>query len=263
MMNNQEQNWTNLWGSIPPEGISWHGTWIRYTPDQEVLTSFQGVRSFVPSQDNRVITHTNNYTYTDGSTEEKQWHIEKISCNRPDGTIHPASAAGRALSLGDGATVWISKNLETGKFFGGELFFQHQEWRTSVAMVYAGGSDLTGIAQVREHQGGFSERSLFSKDANLSGNWTGTKQSMTGDLSISAAEEIEGLELDPTEGKNETLFLDDGIIINCPKKVRLGLEIELVAGKLVAENKYKRLTVKYDKTGTFSQLISEVFNRQS
>jgi hypothetical protein len=34
-----------------------------------------------------------------------------------------------------------------------------------------------------------------------------------------------------------------------------------VVGKLVAEDLYKRLTVKDDQTGAFSQLISEVFNR--
>lgn len=65
-MNNKEQNWMSLFGHIPAERTFWHGTWTRYAPDQEVLTSFQAVRSFVPNQDSTVITHTNNYTYDDG-----------------------------------------------------------------------------------------------------------------------------------------------------------------------------------------------------
>jgi hypothetical protein len=59
-MHNQEQNWQNLFGDIPAEGISWHGTWTRYSPDQEVLTSFQGVRNFVPNQDNSQVMHRGN-----------------------------------------------------------------------------------------------------------------------------------------------------------------------------------------------------------
>ena len=260
-MNNQEQNWINLFGDLPADGISWCGTWTRYAPDQTVLKSFQGVRNFIPNEDNTVITHTNHFTYADGRTEETQWQIDKISCNHPDGMIHPASASGRALSFAAGANVWISKNLEPGKFFGGELFFKHQEWRTSIAMMYGGDRNLVGITQIREYLGSFPERSPAPKVENLSGNWTGTKQSMTADLSISAVEEIEGLNIDPTQGKNETFFLPDRIVVNCPKQVQVGEEFQLVAGKLVADNLYKRLTVKYDNTGNFSQLTSEVFNR--
>jgi hypothetical protein len=42
----------------------------------------------------------------------------------------------------------------------------------------------------------------------------------------------------------------------------IGEEFEIVAGKLFAENEYKRLTAKYDDSGAFTLLISEVFSLQ-
>ncbi|WP_353734945.1 hypothetical protein [Okeania sp. SIO1H4] len=71
------------------------------------------------------------------------------------------------------------------------------------------------------------------------------------------------LELDPTAGKNQTFFLPDGIVINVPEKVKIGEEFELVVGKMVIENKYKRMIIKYDKDGKFIQLISEVFDQKN
>jgi hypothetical protein len=44
--------------------------------------------------------------------------------------------------------------------------------------------------------------------------------------------------------------------------VSIGEAFDIVAGKLVAENKYTRLTAKYDAFGAFVLLISEVFYRQ-
>ena len=50
--------------------------------------------------------------------------------------------------------------------------------------------------------------------------------------------------------------------MNIPEKVKEGEEFELVVGKMVTDNKYKRMTVKYDKDGKFKQLISEVFEEK-
>nr|WP_287242134.1 MULTISPECIES: DUF3598 family protein [unclassified Okeania] len=76
-MNLQEQNWTNLFGNHTPEGIAWYGIWTRYSLELEVIKSFQSIRKFSANQDKTVINQQNNYTYADGSTEEKQWQIEK------------------------------------------------------------------------------------------------------------------------------------------------------------------------------------------
>ncbi|MEQ8969871.1 MAG: DUF3598 family protein [Coleofasciculus sp. C1-SOL-03] len=96
----------------------------------------------------------------------------------------------------------------------------------------------------------------------LLGSWQGTQQSMTADLNQSDPKPINELVLDPTQGKNQTFCLPDGVVVNSPPQLKLGEEFEIVAGKLVTANQYKRLTAKYDSSGAFVQLVLEVFHRQ-
>ena len=260
-MKAQEQNWTNLFGDRTPEGIAWHGTWTVYSPNQEVIKSFQGVRRFWANEDKTVITHTNNYTYPDGSTQEKTWQLEKQTCNQSDGVTHPAILSMRTLSFGQGANAWLSKRLESGKNFGVELFFRYQDWRTSVASIYADSGELDRITLIREHRGSFPNQPPGSEVKNISGKWIGKKEYMTPDLKVSPIEEPQYLVLYPTGGKNETFFLPDGVVVNIPKRLKLGEEFEMIAGKFVSDNEYKRLNAKYDESGEFTLLISEVFRQ--
>ncbi|MGK7922105.1 MAG: DUF3598 family protein [Trichodesmium sp.] len=261
-MNLQEQNWTNLFGNYTPEGIAWYGIWTRYSPELEVIKSYQGIRNFSANEDKTVITHRNNYTYADGTTEEIQWEIEKEIANQPDGLIHPALKLTRALSFGEGANGVLSPQLESGNRFGCELFFLHQNFRTSVVPIYAESGELARFTQIREHLNSYPDEKPGAELKNISGNWVGKKESMTPGLQIQQEPEMIELQLEPTQGKNKTFFLPDGIVINVPEKVKIGEEFELVAGKMVIENKYKRMTLKYDKDGKFKQLISEVFDRK-
>lgn len=260
-MNAQEQNWQNLFGNYTREGITWHGIWTVYSPDQEIVKFFQGVRSFRVNEEQTAIIQTNNYTYSDGSTAEKTWQIDKQSCDRPDGVTHPAIMSMRALSFGQGATAWVSKTLEPGKKSGAELFFRSKDWRTSVATIYDESGDLEKITLIREHLGS-SPNTAGPEIENLLGKWLGTKEEMNPDLKVSPAEETQALVLDPTEGKNETFFLPDRVVVNSPKRIKVGEQFEIVTGKQVSNDEYKRLTAKYDKSGAFTLLISEVFRRK-
>lgn len=260
-MNAQEQNWKNLFGDHTLEAISWHGVWTVYSPEKEIVKSFQCVRSFRLNEEQTAIIHTNNYTYPDGSTAEYTWQLEKQSCNQRDGVIHPASLSMRSLSFGQGAIAWLSKTLETGKKLGVELFFRYKDWRTSVSSIYEESGDLEKITVIREHLGSYPN-TAGPEIENLLGKWLGTKEEMNPELKVSAAEETHALVLDPTEGKNETFFLPDGVVVNSPKKIKVGEEFEIVTGKLVSNDEYKRLTCKYDKSGAFALLISEVFHRE-
>jgi Domain of unknown function (DUF3598) len=58
------------------------------------------------------------------------------------------------------------------------------------------------------------------------------------------------------------IFLPDNIIVNTPQKVNIGKEFEIVSSKLVTEHTYQRLTAKYNNSGAFTMLISEVFNQE-
>lgn len=257
-MNLQDKNWENLFGHITTEGISWHGIWTMYSPDKEIITSFKAVRRFQANEDKTVITHINKYTYSDGREEEKIWHIEKQTFSQPDGVIHPGLLSTRAVSFGEDKNAVVSKKLEAGKKFAGELFFRYQDWRTSVVSVYAESGDLERITIIREHLNSFPNTPAKAEIEQLS-RWSGRKEYLNSDLQISAEAENQELVLDPTKGKNKTIFMPDGIVVNVPERVNIKEEFEIVAGKLVADNEYQRLTAKYDNSGTFAMLISEVF----
>jgi hypothetical protein len=259
-MNLQEKNWENLFGHITTEGISWHGIWTMYSPDKEIITSFKAVRRFEANEDKTVITHINKYSYSDGREEEKIWHIEKQTCNQPDGIIHPGLLSTRAVSFGEDKNALVSKKLEAGKKIAGELFFRYEDWRTSVVTMYAESGDLEGITIIREHRNSFPNTPAKAEIEKFPGKWSGRKEYLNSDLQISASAENQQLVLYPTQGKNNTRFLPDGIVVNLPEKVNIGEEFELVAGKLVAENEYQRLTAQYENSGAFAMLISEVFS---
>ena len=261
-MNLQDKNWENLFGHITTEGIYWHGIWTTYSPDKEIITSFKAVRRFQANEDKTVITHINKYSYSDGREEEKIWHIEKQTYRQPDGVIHQGLLSMRAVSFGKDKNAVVSKKLEAGKNFAGELFFRYQDWRTSVVTMYSESGDLQRITIIREHQNSFPNTPASSEIEQLSRKWSGRKEYLNSDLQISASAENQELVLDPTKGKNKTISLPDGIVVNVPERVNIGEEFELVAAKLVAENEYNRLTAKYDNSGAFAMLISEVFSLQ-
>ncbi|BAY24494.1 hypothetical protein NIES2100_42890 [Calothrix sp. NIES-2100] len=261
-MNAQEQNWSNLFAHHTPEGMSWHGIWTRYSPDLEVIQSFQGIRSFRANEDKTVIYQTNNYTYADGSTEEKNWQLDKQTSNQPDGIIHTAIPSMRALSIAPGVQAWLSKTFEPGKHFGMELFFRHEDWRNSVSVIYGENSAVEKITHIREHLGSFPAETPGAKVKTIEGKWIGKKQYITPDLTVSNAETIQNLVLAPLEEQNQTFFLPDGIVINAPTSLSIGQEFDIIAGRFVSENQFKRLTAKYDNFGNFQLLISEIFHRQ-
>ncbi|WGV27952.1 DUF3598 family protein [Halotia branconii] len=262
IMNTQEQNWINLFGNHSLEDIAWYGTWTKYAPNKKVISSFQGVRKFRTNKDKTLIDHTNTYTYADGSTEEKNWQLEKQTCNQSDGVIHVAVPSMRSLSFGQGASAWFSQTWEMGKMFGAELFFQHENWRTSVSTIYGENGDLERITHIREHLGSFPIESPGLEIEAIDGKWTGEKKYMTPDLIISDTELIAELILVPIKGINKTIFLPDGVVVNAPKKLENNQEFQMTTGKFVSPEIFKRFTVKYNQLGNFQQLISETFHRQ-
>ncbi|BAY07948.1 hypothetical protein NIES2098_10730 [Calothrix sp. NIES-2098] len=241
-----------------------YGTWTVYSPTKEVIKSSQGIRNLRANADRTVITHTNQFPSPDGTTLEKQWLIDKQTCNLPDGLLHPANPSKRAVVLVDyGANAWFYKKLETGCSFSVELFLKHEDWNTSIGSIYTETGDLERILYILENSVRFPEMPAMGTEIEtLAGNWIGTKQAIAPNLNISQPEEIHELLLDPTVGKNKTFFLPGGVVVNIPEKLKLGEAFEIIAGKFFPPNKYKRLTAKYDNSGTFEQLISEIFDLQ-
>ena len=63
------QNWRIF---IAHHAKDWYGLWTRYTPQGEVMQSFQSLRSVkVGNSEQTLIKQTNRYTYSDRTTQEK------------------------------------------------------------------------------------------------------------------------------------------------------------------------------------------------
>jgi Domain of unknown function (DUF3598) len=260
-MNLQDKNWENLFGCITPSGVAWHGIWTKYSPDKNILESFKSIRKLQANEEKTLITHTNYYIYSDGRELEKSWQIEKQICSQPDGVIHPAASSMRAISFGEGKTVWFSKKLEAGQKLGAELFFQHQDWRTSVAIIYTEKGDLERITLIRDHLNSFPDKLPKAEIEKLSGKWNGRKECIDSNLQRFTLAENQELVLEATS-TNKMIFLPDNITVNTPQKVNIGKEFEIVSSKLVTEHTYQRLTAKYNNYGAFTMLISEVFKQE-
>ncbi|AFY31672.1 DUF3598 family protein [Calothrix sp. PCC 7507] len=258
----QAQHWEKLFGDLTLEKKSLYGVWTVYSPAQEIIKSSQGIRTLQANADKTVITHTNQFPSADRTTLEKQWQIAKATCNLPDGLLHPADPSKRAFALFNyGATAWVPQKLELGRGFSVELFLKSPDGNTSIGSIYAENGDLEKILYLRESLSSFPDiLPLGTEVTTLPGNWIGSQVSITPDLKITDAEVITEFVLDPTLGKNKSFFLPDSVVVNIPDRVKLGDAFDIVAGKLVAENEYKRLTAKYNHAGDFVLLISEVFN---
>ncbi|BAY28656.1 hypothetical protein NIES2107_04870 [Nostoc carneum NIES-2107] len=263
-MNAQERNWSTLFGHHTQESISWYGTWTSYSLTKEVVKSFKGVRSFRANEDNTIIYQTNNYTYADGREEEKNWQIDKQTCNRDDGIIHPALPSMKVLAITPEIYGSVDKKLEPGKMLGMELFFRNADWRTSVVVIYAKNSAIERFTQIREYLGSFPVKPPDAEVKEIDGKWIGEKQYINADLTVSNVESIENLTLVPLKDENiyQTVFLPDGIVINTPKILPSGQEFSIIAGKFVSPTEFKRLTAQYDSAGNFQRLTSEIFYRQ-
>ena len=232
-----------------------------YSPDKEVIKDSSGIRILQANLDRTVVTHTNQFPSSDGQMMEKSWQIEKSICNLSDGLAHPANTKKRALALlGNGSSAWVPQKLEVGEPFSVELFLKHENENTSIGSIYNESGDLEKILLLREHLGSYPEAPKLELESlsSLSGNWQGSQQSITPNLKLSPVAEIQKLSLDSTAGNNESFLLPDRVVVTIPKQLKIGEEFDIIAGKLVSEHQYKRLTAKYDRYGTFILLVGEV-----
>ncbi len=257
------QHWQRFFAQYDEEGIAWHSIVTAYSPNKELLKTYQFISEFQANHDRTVITHTKKSPSPDGNLSETTWQIKQENCNLPDGIMHPASSSRRGLSFGTVGTAWLSKTLETGQIFSVEILLQHENKRHTIVLVYSKNGELEKIVPIREQMGSFPTSEPLPEINAISGQWVGKQQLMSPDLKLSPLVEISELVLDATGGENETLFFPDRLVVTIPKQVKIGNEFELGFGAMVSAKKYQRLRVKYDNYGVFQQLISEAFYQQT
>lgn len=253
-MNNLDKNWNNLFGKYTTDETAWYGRWTVYSPNKEVISSKQAVRSFRANLDNTVITHINRYVDANGNAEEKIWQIDRATCNQPDGVVHPAMPFMRSLSFGEGATAWIAPKFVPGKPFGVEFFFRDDNWRTSAAILYGENGQIDRIIHIKEHIGSFSDESVSVEFSDDLGDWIGNQRTMTSDLSISPEEKIQ---LSFNQGGDyKMILLPRGLVLMLPEGVTMDQPIQIAAAQRTADHQLKYFAAHYTGFGAFTLLIS-------
>ncbi len=261
-MDLKEQNWNNRFVK-PVQG--WKGIRTAYSPQGEVIDSWQINRGFRSNEDGTEITQSNQLYPDDGRIIEKSWQINKQSHNLADGVFHPANPLMRSLFLEQGAIVWVQKKLEKDTKLLLELIFRHDELlniRHSVPVVYNGDGNLNRAVSIREDAADFpsnywSKEINLLPERNLSGNWQGTSVTMTPDLKVS---EPIGTQLHWPLAGNKMFFFPDGISLSCPTQVSIGTSFTIAANWLVTDSQLQQLRVNYDNYGAFSGLTLELLH---
>jgi hypothetical protein len=258
--NLQEQHWTRYFGNLTTEAIFRYGSWTVFSPEITIMRSFQGIRILQANEDLTIITHTNKFPQGDGTVQEKSWQIEKEICNLADGLLHPADPKKRSFSILEyGATSWFPQKFIPGTTFSVEFFLKNYPANNSVAGIYGENGVLDKILMIREQLGDFPGEPQPPL-TEISGNWQGEKLTMLPDLRILEPEVVSELILDPSEGQNQTFFLPEQVVLTIPKMVKLGEAFEMFAGRLVSEDIYQRLSIKYNESGEFVSLSTEMFH---
>ncbi|WP_293044337.1 MULTISPECIES: DUF3598 family protein [unclassified Moorena] len=256
----KEQNWKNFTENHLRE---WHGIWTRYSPEGEIIESFQSLRSFRSNPEQTELYHTNRYIYADGRIEEKKWQSKKQDKVLPDGMVHPAFPSMRSFFFEQGAATWSAKQLEPGSIFQpAELFFKHEDIRHSVPILYDTNGSLMRIVSIREDAADFpsnywSKEINLLPERNLSGNWQGTSVTMTPDLKVS---DPIATQLNWPLAGNKMFFFPDGISLSCPTQVSIGTSFTIAANWLVTDSQLQQLSVNYDNYGAFSGLTLELLH---
>jgi len=245
-MDVQDQNWQHFCANHMQD---WYGIWTRYSPQGEVLESFQSLRSFRCNPQQTEIYQVNRYKYADGRTQEKHWQYNP-------GII-------KSFFFEQGGVVAAEKQLEPNLPFVVEFLFQHEQLRNSAIAVYNQSGSLSRTASVREDATGFPSQ-YWSGELNLlperhiNGNWQGTSMTMTPDLQVSTA--ISTQQQFSREG-NQSVFFPDEISLFYPEKICIGESFTILANWLVAPSYLQQMSVKYDESGALLGVTLELLHK--
>ena len=251
------QNWRIF---IARHVKDWHGLWTRYTPQGEVMQSFQSLRSFkIGNSEKTLVKQTNRYTYSDGSTQEKAFEYSMGSTgftdNRSTGFVGM-----KVAFFESGHGVSLAVHLNHTNYTGVEIFFRHEETiRHSTAIGY-NERKLVRVSSVREDSSGYPGKhwSMEVKPVSeriFTGNWEGTSVTQFPDLTIS--EPVQTQLQWGWEG-HQVLYLPDGITVSCPREIIEGTPVDVVASWLVTDTKMHQMRIKYDSNGYYMSQTLDV-----
>ncbi|MGB7444411.1 MAG: DUF3598 family protein [Coleofasciculaceae cyanobacterium] len=241
-MNPQLQNWDNFCKYHVGE---WHGIKTRYSPDREVIKSWQVVTNLDMSKDGSTINHQDYLTYGDGKTELKSF-----------GTYTKPITS--ALFL-DNSFCWGSKKLESGSIFVFEIGIRLGNQRILGYCRYKENGHLHYISIGPEHLGKGEDN--FQRYVNqIDNDWQGILKKMNPDLIVSEPVATSWKPLADLNQNYLTLDFPEGISICCPQKIKTEEAFLIAVDWQISDSLMQRGIGYYDESG-FSHFTLEVFTR--
>ena len=246
-INPRKRNWQYYCNS---QIRDWYGLWTRYSSSGELIEFFQGLRSLSSNANQTEVVHLIRLTYADGRTEEKKWRFGRTADDKHLNSFY--------FKEGNGI---IAPKLSKGKTYFTELFFRHDDLRLSVNFVYNYQGHLENISTIREDSA--SSNYWSNETAPLSckefiGNWRGTTQTLNYELDITS--EPKPVEYHWGWNDNKSFYLPDGIAVNCPNEISLGIPFTVAVNWEVTSTHLKQLIFKCGKSGSLSSLTMELYD---
>ncbi|MEA5575074.1 DUF3598 family protein [Anabaena sp. UHCC 0451] len=223
----------------------WYGIWSRYSPNGDIIESFEGVRSFHANEDDSEVTHQNYLKYADGKSETKTFGPYQ----KP--TI-------RALFL-DNSFSAGSAIIELGSIFGFETGFRYENKRAEAIAIYNESGNLHKITFIDEKLVTLPKVTTNLPPQEISGNLQGTAKTITSDLQISSPIATSWQPLENLAKDYQILHLSNTVSISCPQIIVGGEEFFYVVDWLVRPSLLLRGIRKYDASG-FTSFTLETFD---
>ena len=241
-MQPQLQNWDNF--CKYHVNCDWYGVWTKYSPDGQVIDSFQCIRSFHLNQNGSEIKHQNHYIYPDGKKETRNFGPYK----KPDT---------RALFL-DNSFSWGSIIVVEESRFGFKTGFRYEDKRVSAVVIYNETGNLQEITVISEVLKGISEESNVISPEQFSGIWKGKAKTINPNWIVSFPVETIYNQLENNADDYLNLHFPEGVYVNCPSQVEPEKDFVAVVDWLINPNLLQSGIRKYDSSGFTDFTLAEL-----
>ncbi|NES86055.1 MAG: DUF3598 family protein [Moorea sp. SIO2B7] len=261
-MKAQLQNWDNFCKNHACG--NWHGTWNKYSSEGQLINSFRGIRSIYTSEDSNEVYHHNHYIYPDGKSESQTFRTKKKPLTLAlflDKSFSWGITTREANSTGEKFGYLYLDTWKWQSFFF-ETGFRHENSKISAGAFYDKNANLEGLIVINEHLGSFAEYPSLPPINELDNNWQGTIENINSEFIISSPVTTSWKAIEDLNSDNLTFHLNNGIAINCPRKIGNGKDFVVVVDWLVNPNLLQRGIRYYDTSG-FKSFSLEVFKPAS
>ncbi len=241
-MNPQLQNWDNF---CQYHVGKWHGIKTRYSPDREVIKSWQVVTKLEMSEDGNTINHQDYLTYSDGATDLK--------------TFGPYTKPITSALFLENSFCWGSKKIKSGSIFVFEIGIRFEDRRMLGYTSYDEHGNLQYISTGPEHLSKLEDNYPISVN-QIHNDWQGTLTKMTPDLIVSEPVTTSWKPLEDLNQDYLTLHFPEGISICCPQKIKPNEAFLIAVDWQISDTLMQRGIGYYDVSG-FAYFTMEVFTR--